>query len=107
MADFPVRPNEDYSFRGDLKTETITSDTGMRSMVATISRDPAEGLALAAQDSVGSNLWTHQQLELRTGPKTYSVMVALRRLPNRKLNNLGGRYPIRKQENAFNATRLA
>lgn len=83
----PVQPDHDYQFRGYLKTENITSDTGLFFEVATVSSTPGEGFFLAGEERIGSNPWLLSQLTLHTGPTTHIVSVCLRRHVSRKLNN--------------------
>ena len=84
----PVEPNRDYRFRAYLKSENITSDSGMH--FSLILRDPPPGQnpELLTENRLGTSPWTLEQVDFRTGPATHFVDVRLRRLRSRKLNNL-------------------
>lgn len=84
----PVEPNERYQFRGYLRTENITTDSGLRFSVSSVAGPPAESFALSTTNRIGTDPWLLEQLEFRTGPNTRVVMVALRRFKSQKFNNL-------------------
>lgn len=84
----PVEQAHEYTFRGYIKTENITSDSGLRFSITTVGGPPNERFELYSENRVGTNPWSMEQLTFRTGPHTHLVVVALRRIPSRKLNNL-------------------
>lgn len=84
----PVQPSHDYRFRAYLKTENITSDSGPRFSVAALTDVPSERFELLTEDRLGTNPWTLEQLDFRTGPTTHFVQVRIRRIRSGKLNNL-------------------
>ena len=86
----PVEPNSAYRFRGYIKTENVTSNSGLRFAVATVAGPPEESFVRYTENRIGTEPWTLEQLDFRTGPNIGVVKVALRRLRSRKLNNLIG-----------------
>lgn len=81
----PVEPRNRYHFTAFLRTEGISTDSGIRFRIFDLRR-PAE-LDILTPNLIGSQNWEPQEAELTTGPKTRLVGVALRRLPSRKLDN--------------------
>jgi hypothetical protein len=82
-----VSPGRSYRLQAFMRTEGITTDSGLRMEV----RDAYNPAALdAVTDSLtGSTTgWVSVLLDFRTGPKTELVVVSLTRLPSRKLDNL-------------------
>jgi tetratricopeptide (TPR) repeat protein len=84
----PVDPNKNYRFSGYIKTDNITTDNGLRFSVSGWGAGPGESFDLSTANMVGTNPWTLQQLDFRTGPTTHIVLVVLRRPVSSKLNNL-------------------
>ncbi len=83
----PVEPNRHYRLSGYLKTEKVTSDSAVRFSVSTPFWPREESLLLYSPGRVGTSPWSLEELHFRTGPRTTVVVVALRRLPSRKLIN--------------------
>ena len=83
----PVEPNSDYRFRGYIKTENVTTDSGLRFLIATVAGPHGESFHRYTENRVGTDPWTLEQLDFRTGPNIRIVHVSLRRLPSKKLNN--------------------
>lgn len=81
----PVEPRTRYRFSAALRTEAISTDSGMRFRIF----DPKHRAALdtLTPSLVGSQPWTLQQTEFTTGPETRLLVIALRRLPSRKFDN--------------------
>jgi hypothetical protein len=70
-----------------MRTAKITTDSGPRLEV----RDPYDPSALdkLSDDLEGTHFgWTTLALDFTTGPKTEVIVVAIRRLPSGKLDNL-------------------
>ncbi len=80
-----VEPHSRYRFEAFLRTEAISSDSGMRFRIF----DPKHRAALDTLTAslVGSQPWTLQQTEFTTGPETRLLVIVLRRLPSRKFDN--------------------
>jgi hypothetical protein len=81
----PVRPRNRYRFAGFLRTEGISTDSGIRFRIF----DPKQRAALdiLTPGLVGSEPWVLQEAEIITGSETRLLAIALRRLPSRKFDN--------------------
>jgi len=102
MVQFPGKENFDYAnvyqyvkvsagqayhLQALMKTEGITTDSGPRLEVYD-AYDPAI-LDKMTEDLTGTtDAWTNLPLDFVTGPKTQLLVVRLKRLPSRKLDNL-------------------
>lgn len=86
----PVEAGRSYRFKGYLKTENITSDSGPYFSLASVGAPPEEALNLSTESRIGTTVWTREALDFRTGPHTTVILLALRRRQSRKLNNLLG-----------------
>ncbi|HXN21380.1 MAG TPA: tetratricopeptide repeat protein [Candidatus Dormibacteraeota bacterium] len=80
----PVDPDTTYEFSAYLRTEDISTNSGLRFLISD-SRNPA--INQPTQQLTGTQPWTRVALSLTTGPKTHLVTVALRRFPSEKLDN--------------------
>jgi tetratricopeptide (TPR) repeat protein len=80
-------PGQAYHLQALMKTEGITTDSGPRLEVYD-AYNPA-ALDKLTEDLTGStDAWTPLLLDFVTGPKTELLVVRLRRLPSKKLDNL-------------------
>ena len=81
----PVEPNTAYHFRGYLKTEAITTESGMRFAIG----DPnhAGAVNVMTENLTGTHPWTREDAEFTTGPDTHFVQVCLYRAPSRLFDN--------------------
>jgi pentatricopeptide repeat protein len=82
-----VAPRHAYRLEAFMKSEGITTDSGPRLEI----RDAYNTAALykLSEDLTGrTNGWTSVLLDFTTGPRTELLVVALRRAPSRKLDNL-------------------
>lgn len=82
-----VAPGRSYRLQAFMRTEGITTDSGLRLEVV----DPYNAAALDQMtESLTGNSegWTPLLLDFKTSPKTELVLVRLRRLASRKLDNL-------------------
>ena len=84
----PVEPNRQYRFEGFLKTEGITTDSGLFFTLVPQAAPREEYFEVHTGKHVETFGWIHEQLDFSTGPNTSVVAVQLRRLPSQKLNNL-------------------
>jgi len=84
----PVEPGRRYRLRAFLRTENITSNSGMRFEVRSVPLVKEELFAQSAQNLVGTNPWTPVEMEFRTGPSTSVVSIRLYRVPSQRLNNI-------------------
>jgi tetratricopeptide (TPR) repeat protein len=81
----PVEPNRSYHFHGYLRTEGITTESGMRFSVTDPTHNGA--LNLLTDNLTGSHVWTSVDADLITGPTTHFLLVRLFREPSRLFEN--------------------
>lgn len=81
----PVEPRHRYRFAAFLRTEGISTDSGIRFAIF----DPRRPSVLShlTADLVGTHAWTPQEFEFIAGPETRLVEIVLRRLPSQKFDN--------------------
>jgi len=85
----PVEPGRGYHFHALMRTEEITTDSGIRFSIT----DPNHGDAVnvTTENFTGSRAWTPVEADLTTGPETHFLVVRLIRIPSRLFDNkLGG-----------------
>ncbi len=80
-----VQPNTHYRFAGYLRTQDISTDTGMH-LAITFSRNPEQSYLLTPNET-GSKPWTLEELDFTTGPQTRVIHVMLARQPSLKFDN--------------------
>ena len=81
-----VEPGRAYRLQAMMKTEGITTDSGPRLEVRDF-YDPS-ALDKFSDDLEGTHFgWTMLSVDFTTGPKTELIVVAICRLPSRKLDN--------------------
>ena len=80
----PVQPNTRYRFAAHLRTDGITTDSGVR--FAIFPRGPGEK-ALLTPNLIGTQPWALDETEFTTGPQTRLVEILLRRMPSQKFDN--------------------
>ncbi len=80
-----VSPATHYRFQGFLKTDQITTESGMRFEV----RDPKDPqrLDVLTQNETGTVPWTLEQADFTTGPQTHLIWVRITRRPSERLDN--------------------
>jgi len=86
----PVEPHRQYHFVGYLRTEEISTDSGVRFSIF----DPWHPTAIQILSSslTGTHDWLPIEEEVRTGADTHLLAVAVRRVPSLKFDNkLSGR----------------
>jgi tetratricopeptide (TPR) repeat protein len=81
----PVEPGRSYRFHAFMRTEGITTESGLRFQIA----DPNHSGALNVQTEnfMGSRPWTSVDADLTTGPATHFLLVRLFRDPSRLFEN--------------------
>lgn len=81
----PVKSKEQYRFNAYLRTQDITTDSGVRFLIYA-SNSPSEAQILTPS-LVGTNPWTPVETDVSTGPNTNLLVIALRRVPSQKFDN--------------------
>lgn len=81
----PVEPNRTYNFRGYLRTERISTESGVRFSI----QDPHDAADLNAMTDnlTGTNGWTEANAQIKTGPNTHFLLVRAYRSPSRLFEN--------------------
>jgi tetratricopeptide (TPR) repeat protein len=80
-----VQPRTRYKFRGFLRTDQISTDSGMQFEIRD-SRRPQD-LDLLTLNETGTQPWTLEEVEFATGPQTHLIQITLRRAPSTHLDN--------------------
>lgn len=79
-----VEPRQRYRFRAYVKSQSLSTDSGIRFAI----QDPLHPAAEALTSSItGTQSWMTAELELMTGPDTRLLKVVLRRFPSEKFDN--------------------
>jgi tetratricopeptide (TPR) repeat protein len=85
----PVEPNRTYHFHAYLRTEGITTESGVRFLII----DPHHGgrVDVLTENLTGSHPWTPVDADVTTWAGTHILIVGLRRIPSRLFEGrLGG-----------------
>jgi hypothetical protein len=80
----PVEANYRYHFHAGMKTEGITTESGVQFLITDPNR---RALNFSTENFTGSHSWTSVDTDFTTGPSTHFVLVQLRRLPSRLFEN--------------------
>jgi tetratricopeptide (TPR) repeat protein len=85
MQYVPVEPSRTYHFHAYMRTEEITTESGMRFSIV----DPNHNNAVNAltENFTGSHPWTAAGMEVTTGPETHFLLVRLLRFGSRLFDN--------------------
>jgi tetratricopeptide (TPR) repeat protein len=81
----PVEPRSRYRFAAFLRTDGISTDSGVRFLIHDLNHPGIPDTL--TPDLTGTHPWSLVSAELTTGPETHLLSIALRRLPSRKLDN--------------------
>jgi hypothetical protein len=80
----PVEPSRSYHFHATLKTEGITTESGIFFSIG----DPNHGAAVVSTENLtGSHPWTPVDVDFATAPVTHFLLVQLRRSQSRQFEN--------------------
>jgi hypothetical protein len=81
----PVAPSRSYHFHGDMRTEGISTESGIYFAIT----DPNHSGAVnvRTENLTGSHPWVPVDAEFTTGGETHFVAVQLRRVPSRLFEN--------------------
>lgn len=77
-----VEPNRDYRFRASMKTDNLSSDSGVYWSLSNGVIAPEEFQEWTTAPLRGTNNWTHQAMDLRTAADTSVLVLQLRRRPS-------------------------
>jgi len=80
-----VSPGAHYHFQGFLRTDQISTESGMRFEIVD-PKDP-QHLDLLTKNETGTQPWTLEQLDFTTGPQTRLILVRLARKLSERLDN--------------------
>jgi len=80
----PVEPSRNYHFHATLKTEGITTESGIFFSIG----DPNHGAAVVSTENLtGSHSWMPVDVGYTTAPVTHFLLIQLRRSPSRLFEN--------------------
>ena len=80
-----VEPSRSYHFHAYMRTQEITTESGIRFSIT----DPnhAGAVNLLTENFTGSHPWTPFEADFSTGPSTHFLLVGLSRYPSRLFDN--------------------
>lgn len=81
----PVEPNRRYHFHASLRTDSITTESGMQ--FAIVDPNHKDAVNVASDNVTGSQPWKAVDLDVTTGPETHFLLVRLVRYPSRLFDN--------------------
>lgn len=81
----PVEPNRTYRFQGNLRTDVISTESGIR--FATFDPQHSDAPDLLTPSLTGTNEWVTQTGTIATGPTTQFLEICVRRRPSRLFEN--------------------
>ena len=80
-----VEPNRTYNFRGFLRTERISTESGVRFSIVDPNH-PTQS-SLVTNNLTGTNGWTEVDAQISTSPQTHFLLVRAYRYPSRLFEN--------------------
>lgn len=80
----PVDPSEHYVFKYFMRTDSISTESGMRFEIEDLNDN---GVNVLTPELTGTNSWTPVRTEFATGQNTHFLVIRLRRLPSRLFDN--------------------
>jgi tetratricopeptide (TPR) repeat protein len=85
----PVRPQTDYHFHASMRTQEITTESGLRFSI--IDPNHPNAVNVVTDNFTGTHAWTDLDADLATGAETHFLLIRLIRAPSRLFDNhLGG-----------------
>lgn len=81
----PVEPNLALHFHANIRTEGITTESGMRFSI--VDPDHPGALDISTENLTGSHPWIAVDADFTTGPETHFLIVRLFRTPSRLFEN--------------------
>ena len=81
----PVEPNQAYHFHASMRTDSITTESGMRFAIS----DPnhKDAVNVVTDNVTGTQPWMSVGADVTTGPETHFLLVQLVRSPSRLFDN--------------------
>jgi tetratricopeptide (TPR) repeat protein len=80
-----VAPGTRYHFRGFLRTDHISTDSGVRFEITDPRRPKV--LDVLTPNETGTQPWTMEEADFTTGPQTHLIHILLRRIPSVHFDN--------------------
>jgi hypothetical protein len=80
-----VEPSHPYHFHAYIRTEEITTESGIRFSISDPNHDRA--LELESENLTGSHPWTAVELDFVSPPGTHFLLLGLLRTPSRLFDN--------------------
>ena len=80
----PVEPSTRYAFQCFMRTQSISTDSGMRFEILDLNDNEVN---LMTPDLTGTSPWTPVRADVMTGRNTHFLDIRLRRLPSRLFDN--------------------
>jgi tetratricopeptide (TPR) repeat protein len=81
----PVEPSRRYRFQAYVRTEAISTDSGIRFALYDVFHPAA--LQILTANLLGTHPWSVVETELTTNPETRLLAIVLRRIPSGKFDN--------------------
>jgi hypothetical protein len=81
----PVEPARTYHFHAYMRTEGITTESGMRFIFTDPNR--TGGTNLLTENFTGSHVWTDVEGDVTTGAETHFLLLRLYRIPSHMFDN--------------------
>ncbi len=80
-----VSPDTRYRFQGFLRTNEISTESGMRFEI--VDPNDPQHLDVSTPNETGTLPWTLEQVDFTTGPHTHFIRIELARKPSERLDN--------------------
>jgi len=80
-----VTPGVRYHFRGYIRTENISTDSGVRFEIVDLNEP--KNLGLLTPNEKGTQPWTLEEADFTSGPRTRLLQVRVVRAPSQRLDN--------------------
>jgi tetratricopeptide (TPR) repeat protein len=80
-----VSPGTHYRFQGFLRTDQISTESGMRFEI--VNSKGQQNLDVVTKNETGTLPWTLEQIDFITGPRTNLILIRLVRRPSQRLDN--------------------
>jgi hypothetical protein len=85
FQEVPVQPGIHYHFSAFLRSEAISTDSGIGFGIYD-PRHPSE-IHAATPELIGTNTWTEVKADIESGPETHLLRIVLQRRPSWKFDN--------------------